>query len=179
MEEHAHAKHARIDVRLYHVMIGGRDREVRVDDDGRSVFLDNGNIPVRIESVGERSYSVHFEEQAVRVVAVGGPSDYHLLVNGKRCTLKVESERSRLLKRFVKTGETIGEEREVVAPMPALVVKVSVAVGEKVRTGQGLVVLEAMKMENEIRCPSDGVVHEISVKKGQAVEKGELLMKLQ
>ena len=63
--------------------------------------------------------------------------------------------------------------------MPALVVKVEVSVGEEVKEGQGLLILEAMKMENEIKCHQAGKVKEILVSKGKPVEKGELLMRLE
>ncbi len=62
------------------------------------------------------------------------------------------------------------------APMPGSVVSVEVAVGDKVRKGQTLVVLEAMKMEHPIGCPEDGVVSEIKVSAGDQVERGALLV---
>jgi biotin carboxyl carrier protein len=60
--------------------------------------------------------------------------------------------------------------------MPAMVIKLEVSVGEEVRAGQPLVVLEAMKMENDILAPAAGRVKAIYVSAGKAVEKGELLL---
>lgn len=65
---------------------------------------------------------------------------------------------------------------KVKAPMPGLVVKVLVNVGEEVKKGQGLVIVEAMKMENVIPSPIEGEVIELCAQVGQAVEKGEILM---
>ncbi len=65
---------------------------------------------------------------------------------------------------------TLQGRQSVVAPMPGKVVKVLVAMGDEVKEGQGLVVVEAMKMENEMRSPKDGKVVELHVKEGQAVE---------
>jgi propionyl-CoA carboxylase alpha chain len=62
------------------------------------------------------------------------------------------------------------------APMPGSVVSVDVAVGDTVRKGQTLVVLEAMKMEHPISCPEDGVVREVKVSQGEQVERGALLV---
>jgi pyruvate carboxylase subunit B len=59
--------------------------------------------------------------------------------------------------------------------MPGKVVKVHVAVGARVSEGQGVVVVEAMKMENEIASPIDGIVKEIPVSEGQTVETGATL----
>lgn len=64
---------------------------------------------------------------------------------------------------------------EVKAPMPGKVVKLLVAAGERVSTGQPVLLFEAMKMQNELRSPQDGVVVTIDVEMGQAVESRELL----
>jgi biotin carboxyl carrier protein len=63
--------------------------------------------------------------------------------------------------------------------MPGLIVRVHVSVGDVVQAGQGLVVMEAMKMENEIRAPRAGRVKEAPVREGQAVETGALLVLLE
>jgi biotin carboxyl carrier protein len=62
------------------------------------------------------------------------------------------------------------------APMPGKIVRVAAAPGQDVRAGECLVVMEAMKMENEIRSPRDGCIKEVLVKEGQAVESGALLI---
>lgn len=66
----------------------------------------------------------------------------------------------------------------VSAPMPGKIVRVLVQAGQAVAAGQGLVVMEAMKMENELRAPRPGTVRELAVGEGQAVETGTLLLVL-
>lgn len=66
--------------------------------------------------------------------------------------------------------------QRVVSPMPGKVVRVLVAAGDEVQARQGLVVVEAMKMENELRAARDGRVREISVTEGQSVEAGAVLL---
>jgi biotin carboxyl carrier protein len=65
------------------------------------------------------------------------------------------------------------------SPMPGKVVKVLVTVGEEVKSGAPVAVVEAMKMENELRAPRDGKVRDISAKEGQAVEAGQALVTLE
>lgn len=65
--------------------------------------------------------------------------------------------------------------QQVVAPMPGKVIRVLVAAGQKVETGQGLLVVEAMKMQNEVRSPKGGVVERLTAKEGQTVNAGEVL----
>ena len=64
------------------------------------------------------------------------------------------------------------------APMPGLIVRVHVGEGDQVQAGQPLVVMEAMKMENELRAMAPGVVKRVAIKAGSAVEKGALLLEM-
>jgi pyruvate carboxylase subunit B len=75
-------------------------------------------------------------------------------------------------------GETGGKAKlaQLKAPMPGLVVAVQVETGQEVKRGDGLVIVEAMKMENELKATGAGKVKEIKVKQGQAVEKNEVLV---
>jgi propionyl-CoA carboxylase alpha chain len=65
------------------------------------------------------------------------------------------------------------------APMPGLIVRVNVAAGDRVQPGQGLVVMEAMKMENELRATAAGTVKRVMAAPGAAVEKGALLLEME
>jgi biotin carboxyl carrier protein len=65
--------------------------------------------------------------------------------------------------------------QQILAPMPGKIVRVLVQLGEKVEAGQGLLVVEAMKMQNEIRSPKSGIVERLLVKEGQPVNAGEVL----
>jgi pyruvate carboxylase subunit B len=66
----------------------------------------------------------------------------------------------------------------LLAPMPGLVVRVNVKAGDTVEAGQGLIVMEAMKMENELRAHGAGVVKAVRVAPGDAVEKGAVLVEM-
>jgi biotin carboxyl carrier protein len=66
--------------------------------------------------------------------------------------------------------------QEINSSMPGKIIKILVAEGDEVEQGQGLVVVEAMKMENEIKSPKAGVVKKVGVKEGEAVEAGALLV---
>ena len=97
---------------------------------------------------------------------------------GELVEVTVETERDRLLKRFGPGGGPAGQDGLVKAPMPGLVLRLLVAEGDHVEKGQGLLVLEAMKMENEIKSPVAGLVGPAMVEQGQPVEKGTRLLQV-
>ena len=68
---------------------------------------------------------------------------------------------------------------QVTSPMPGTILSVNVAAGDAVKRGQVLMILEAMKMENEIMCPCDGKVVSVNTSKGSSVESGTLLCVIQ
>jgi pyruvate carboxylase subunit B len=91
---------------------------------------------------------------------------------------EVADERARNLKRLVGQAGQRSEGGIVRAPMPGLVLRLEVVLGQKITTGAGLLVLEAMKMENEIRANAAGVIKQIFVQPGQPVDKGASLMEI-
>ena len=92
---------------------------------------------------------------------------YLVDVNGERIAVELDGAHA-----------TVDGIRHEVAPMPGLVVRVAVAVGDQGAAGQGLVVIEAMKMENELRSASAGVVTAVRAVTGQAVDKGAVLVEI-
>ena len=159
---------------------------VTIENDEYAVTCQDGTLAVNGKVVAQEThridrhtFSVLLDGKSFRVVASRTPEVYELLVNGRRVEASVESVRARLLRQYGQASAATHVRMEIHAPMPALVVKVEVAVGDEVMPGQGLIVLEAMKMENEIRAHAAGRVKEILVTKGKAVEKGELLMRLE
>jgi biotin carboxyl carrier protein len=87
-------------------------------------------------------------------------------------------ERTRAIRDLAAKSEVDSGPAPLKAPMPGLVVRIAVAVGDTVSAGQALVVVEAMKMENELRAASGGVVTAIRAIEGTAVEKGAVLVEL-
>jgi len=98
-------------------------------------------------------------------------------IAGRRTDVRVKDERALLMEAFGldDQGPAGGEVR---APMPGLVLDVRVAPGDEVTVDEGLIVLEAMKMENELKAPASGTVVAIHAKAGDAVEKNTLLIEI-
>ena len=164
----------------YFVEINGRRFEVELPDSSRDGGLKlNGKI-VRLE---HRRVSPGGEVELIRdgkprIAEVDGSGgSCRVQIGGFDFDATILDEREELLRRYAPEKQArTGVAGEIKAPMPGLVVKVEVAPGDRVRRGQGVMVIEAMKMENEIAAPMDGTVELIKVKPGQPVEKGEALM---
>ncbi|TMC20900.1 MAG: hypothetical protein E6J34_11190 [Chloroflexi bacterium] len=118
-----------------------------------------------------------YELFARRITKPGqkGRETYEIQVAGQRFEVLVEDERSKLLAGLARSGTPTGAAM-VAAPMPGLVVGISVEVGASVHEGQTVVILEAMKMENDLPSPVTGTVKEICITRGQTVDQGEVLV---
>jgi biotin carboxyl carrier protein len=100
---------------------------------------------------------------------------YEVLVAGQRFEIGVEDEREKALTGSILSAHETGEAM-VRAPMPGLVLGLPMDAGDNVERGQTVVILEAMKMENDLASPITGKVKEISVSKGQTVNQGDVLV---
>lgn len=103
---------------------------------------------------------------------------YIIRVNSNNYTVKISNPLDLLIKEM---GFSVSSNKilnEIKAPMPGLILQVNVEIGNKVKEGEVILILEAMKMENAICAPRDGIIKSINIKKGKAVEKGALLIEM-
>ena len=138
--------------------------------------LDGKPIDVDVVVVGSQ-LSVRVNGQVVDLTTEGVPPEIGAVASGHRSYVRVESERMRSAEQAKKTTVT-GGDKTVKSPMPGRVVKVLIAKGDVVEIGQGLLVLEAMKMENEVRARIAGTVAEVHVTPGATVEGNAKLVTL-
>ena len=158
----------------YYVTIEDRVVEIEIDDtptgstatiEGRTYRLD-----LRPTS-GDALFSLLVENASHEVLVEDADGGMEILVAGELFHTLVQDEWERRLaniqrKTAVETGLTV-----VRAPMPGQVVRTEVEVGALVKRGQGLVILSAMKMENEIRSPRDGKIVEVHISEGDKVDQ--------
>ncbi|MCB0583735.1 MAG: biotin/lipoyl-binding protein [Phaeodactylibacter sp.] len=103
---------------------------------------------------------------------------FSIKVNGTVYEVGLADQYDQLVARLGLAVVAQDQVREVRAPMPGLVLDISVEPGQQVRKGDPLLILEAMKMENVLKSPGDGVIKAIRITKGEAVEKNYLLIEL-
>jgi biotin carboxyl carrier protein len=145
--------------------------EVRAGDGGYTLLLDGSPIRVDVATAGGPFASLLVEGASHEVGVEKRPEGYVVHVPGDAVAVRLQ-EAARGAAPAAPRGD--GPAR-LTAPMPGRVVRVLEAPGAEVAAGQGLVVIEAMKMENELKAPRAGRVQEVAVQEGQAVEAGALL----
>ena len=164
----------------YVVDLNGERHEVQLD--GEDVVIGGEAVKAHLEDIdGTPVRLVTIGREVHRVVARRGTArgSYTLWVDGYRFEGEALDERTRAIRDITAASGKSSGPAPVNAPMPGLVVRVNVAVGDKVQAGQGVVVMEAMKMENELRASSVGIVKAIHAEVGKAVEKGATLVELE
>ncbi|HVP54758.1 MAG TPA: biotin/lipoyl-containing protein [Candidatus Eisenbacteria bacterium] len=99
--------------------------------------------------------------------------EIHLIIGSARYAVDVQDPRSLRTRRAAGAGEA--GPQKITAPMPGKIVRVIVGVGDEVKAGQGVIVMEAMKMQNEMKSPKDGRVQKILTSEGSTVNAGDTL----
>jgi pyruvate carboxylase subunit B len=161
------------------------------------VLVDGRSVEVDVD--GER-VTIAGQTHTATLGAIPGTPLRHLLLDGRPLTLSVEplgrgrwaltpagerwevevlDERTRHIRSLTGSTDQRRSADVLRAPMPGLVVRVHAKAGDKVGAGTGLVVLEAMKMENELKAAAPGVVKAVRVSPGEAVERGQVLVEFE
>ncbi len=164
----------------YFVRLGSATHEVILD--GETVTFDGTSLrahleilegtPVQLVAIGEQVHRILIRRGAER-------GSYDLSIDGYRVAVEALDERARTIRDMsAATDRPVGP-AHLAAPMPGMIVRLNVKEGDQVRVGQGLVVMEAMKMENELRAAASGTVLRILVSPGNVVEKGAILLEME
>jgi biotin carboxyl carrier protein len=142
-----------------------------------SVQLEGKPIEVDVATLGTSTsqLSMIIGGKVVDLTVEGSPPDLGIIASGHRSYVRVESERQRAAA-AAQSGGGGKADKLLKSPMPGRVVKVMVAVGDEVAPGQAVMVVEAMKMENELKAKVAGKVSEIFVKAGEPVEANAKLV---
>lgn len=164
---------------LYHVTIGSRT--VTVELEGDRVIVDGADAgSAEIAAMpGTDVKHLLLDGRSVTLVARRDDEGWDLHVDGWPVRADVVDERTRAIRAMTGRAGAAQGPKPVRAPMPGMIVRTEVNVGDQVRAGQGVVVMEAMKMENELKAETDGIVARVLIKPGQAVEKGTVLVEFE
>ncbi len=158
--------------------MGERTHSVEIEEIDKSLYrvaVDGNEFLVDGKRTGLTNYSLIVDNRSFEVDVDISEDEYRVLVDGRSYHIHLLDERRMRLGGF-QSGIQLQGRQEVSAPMPGKVIAVLVGEGDRVEKGQGLVIVEAMKMENEVRSPISGEVKEVRVKAGEALEVGNILV---
>jgi acetyl/propionyl-CoA carboxylase alpha subunit len=165
----------------YIVRLNDTEKSVSLDVDGvryesdapvPAKLSDIERSPVEVVKLGSKVYQAIVEKRE-------GRGRYTIWINGYRFDVEAMDERTRAIRELSAANAAPTGPAPIKAPMPGLIVRVSVKPGDNVIAGQGVVVMEAMKMENELRATAAGRVKSVKILAGAAVEKGQMLVELE
>jgi acetyl/propionyl-CoA carboxylase alpha subunit len=158
------------------IKIGNKEYDVRPLN--KDLVVNGVPVPRPEFSMEDRLIRARVDGRIEEFVVNRIGDDLWLQYSGREYPLQITTERMRLL-RLAEVGADGGQHGAVMkAAMPGLVVRILVSVGQEVRRNDPVLILEAMKMENEVRAPADGVVKEIRASERNSVEKGDVLIVL-
>ena len=158
--------------------LGDQTYTVEIEETGKSVYrvsVDGNEFIVDGKKTGRTNYSLIVDNRSFEIEVDNTDDQYRVLVDGRNYRISMVDER-RMRVGAAQAGTQLQGRQKVSVPMPGKVIAILVSQGDQVEKGQGLVIVEAMKMENEVHSPIAGEVKEIKVKPGDTVEGGQELI---
>ena len=146
--------------------------EIKEQDDILQLYLDGRSKQVKIAKYDGARMLLIIDDRPFDIIF---DDDNAIIVNNQEYSVSIFDEQ---VAKLIKTGAGSSTKKELIikAAMPGLIIDVNVKEGDKVKEGQGLLIIEAMKMQNEMQSLRDGVVKKINIKKGQTVNSGDRLI---
>lgn len=149
-----------------------------VEDDDKFI-IDGKELNLDILPTGKSTFhvinkSISYNAHLIKIDAASKTAT--IKINNNLFDVSLKSELDLLLGKMGLESGNKQTNNSIVAPMPGLIVNVVVNVGDQVKKGETLLILEAMKMENAIKSPKDGVISLISIEGGESVEKNQTLI---
>lgn len=159
----------------YVVSINGKKKEVKIFE--KTIIIDNIEYQYSLSQINESSFHLRVNNSSFEVsMDRFSVEDFLLLIEGNYFETTVRSKLEEIANETLKKKEKISHKDTIAAPMPGLVLKIRKKVGETVAIGEPLIVLEAMKMENDIKSPASGTIKEIKVREGDSVNKDQKMI---
>jgi len=158
--------------------LGDQSYTIEIEEIGKSVYriaVDGNEFLVDGKKTGRTNYSLIVDNRSFEIEVDHAEDEYRVLVDGRNYHINLVDER-RVRVGGTQSGLELQGRQLISVPMPGKIIAVLVSEGDAVEKGQGLVIVEAMKMENEVRSPATGTVRDIKVKPGDTVEGGAVLV---
>lgn len=158
-------------------IVDGTTFEITSNDDG--LVINGEPLTWNVLKVSDNYFHILYRNKSYRAEKVkvdAASKTFTFKINGRLYTVTLQDKFDLLLEKLGMTNAGASKINHIKAPMPGLIIDLRIKAGDTVKTGDPILVLEAMKMENILKAPGEGVVKFIKVKKGDSVEKGQVLI---
>ena len=155
------------------------DKTYSIKSMNAGIEVDGKILDWDVNKIDERNFHVIHNNQSYRMELVtinNVEKSVTLKINGKLTTIDIKDKMDLLLEKMGIDMSAVAKVNDIKAPMPGLIFEINISVGDEVKKGDAIMILEAMKMENVLKSPGDGVVKAIKVAKGDSVEKNQVLV---
>ncbi len=157
------------------VTLGDKKRSV-VMSENSEVTLGGRKYHYEVVELGKNNFVLRVDNRVYEISARRKDADqYSLFINGKAMDVFVRTGLQERASSLIEQSSEFKHKMEVKAPMPGMILKVKKNVGESVKKGDSIIILEAMKMENDIKSPFSGSIKEVKVTENTPVDKGTIL----
>jgi len=164
---------------IYDVSIAGKTHRVELlrSGTGWQCRLDGRELPLDVISTQNGFFSILIDGKSYEVKQESTANETNIVIGGERFGAVVRDPRSLRSRRRSGAGDE--GVKKITAPMPGKVVRILAPAGTAVEAGQGVLVIEAMKMQNEMKSPKKGTVKRINAVEGTAVDAGQVLAEVE
>lgn len=162
---------------MYKAIVNDKTFEIESIDSG---FVVNGEPQSwDLVKIADGYFHILYQNKSYRAEVIKTDPEtkqFMFKINGHNYTVTLKDKFDLLLEKMGMHNTASSKVNNVKAPMPGLIIDLKVKVGDAVKPGDSLLILEAMKMENILKSPGEGIVKTVKVKKGDSVEKGQVLV---
>jgi biotin carboxyl carrier protein len=155
--------------------------EFSIERNGDTFLINGKETTLDISKISEKRFHVirDFKSYTIEIIEVDTANKkFRMQVNGTLHTIQLKDKLDQMLHSLGMDKAMTHKANDIKAPMPGLVLKVLATEGQKIKAGEPVIILEAMKMENIIKSPSEGAIEKVFVKNGDKVEKNQVLVKI-
>lgn len=162
---------------MYKASVNNNSFDITLDDEG--LIINGVRLQWNLARISDESYHILLDNKGYNVEIISADVRTKLFcikINGKKYDVSLKDKFDLLLEKMGMNNSSANKVNSIKAPMPGLIIDLKVKEGDLVKTGDPLLILEAMKMENVIKATGDSVVKALKVKKGESVEKNQVLI---
>ncbi len=159
--------------------VNGNSIQVQLNDENNLAIINGNEVSFSVEEIAHHRLLIRVGTKIYRCDNISVSAEVvSFSINGTHYDVKVKDEEQLLLEKLGFNSAKTDQKGIIFAPMPGKILEIPVSVGDEVEIGEAILILEAMKMENELKASLTGIIHSVQVKTGDSVEKNQILLEI-